>query len=210
MMAARWKKVTYDPSHVANARGYEYFKRGAFDEAIKCYNSALATKGDFPEALSNRGAARLQKGDIHGAIRDCSQAVELAPNMVEALCNRGSALQQKGDIYEAIKDFSLAITKNADFAEAYSNRASAYMKVKKYASALKDCDKAFQIDPVFIEPCETAYKIYRIHGQKVKCIRWYRRMMRCCLEKSLLNGDFYRVLKSAYFLLYSFFSHQYI
>ena len=76
------------PSHVANARGYEYFKRGAFDEAIKCYNSALATKGDFPEALSNRGAARLQKGDIHGAIRDCSQAVELAPNMVEALCNR--------------------------------------------------------------------------------------------------------------------------
>ena len=51
-----------DFAEVYNNRGFAYYGRGAFAEAVADYDKAIEPKPDYAEAYYNRGVAYVCKG----------------------------------------------------------------------------------------------------------------------------------------------------
>jgi len=92
-------------------RGAEYYNRGTahiakgeYDQAIACFDKAIAIAEDFPEAYCNRGTAYYEKGELDLAIADFDRAIELDPDCAEAYYNRAVARYDKGEYDKARAD----------------------------------------------------------------------------------------------------------
>ena len=71
------------------------------DEALAVYNRCLAIKGDWPEALVNRGNVLSRLRRLEEAVESCDRALELRPDYGVALDNRATALRRLSRFAEA-------------------------------------------------------------------------------------------------------------
>nr|XP_022914549.1 mitochondrial import receptor subunit TOM70 [Onthophagus taurus] len=84
-------------------QGNAYFKKGKYDEAIKCYNKAIETcpeenKADLATFYQNRAAAYEQLKKWTAVIVDCTTALDYNQKYEKALNRRARA-------YEVLKDW---------------------------------------------------------------------------------------------------------
>ncbi len=70
--------------------------------ALQLYDSIVELFPDWPEAWSQRGAARFQTGDLAGAISDLAQALKRDPRDLDALASLGAVLLESGDAQGAV------------------------------------------------------------------------------------------------------------
>ena len=75
--------------------------RKQLDQAVACYEKAIAIAPDFPAAHSNLGSALLQRGKRQEAMLCFRRALALAPELAEAHYNLGVASLQAGDLASA-------------------------------------------------------------------------------------------------------------
>ncbi len=80
------------------------------EEAIACFDAALALKSDYHDAATNRGSALMALRRFDEAIASFSRTLAAAPRDTEALSNRGTA-------YFALKNYEAAA---ADYAALLS------------------------------------------------------------------------------------------
>jgi len=66
---------------------------GRLDEAIACYNQAIALKPDFAEAHSNLGNVLKELGRLDEALTSYNQAIALKPDFAEVYINLGFAIK---------------------------------------------------------------------------------------------------------------------
>ncbi|BFZ11471.1 hypothetical protein BsWGS_14510 [Bradybaena similaris] len=89
-------------------QGNDHFKNGHYDDALACYNQALAapTIKDSDKAViyKNRAACFLKQGQYQAAIDDATRSLELAPNDPKALFRRCQAYEHLGQVEDAYKD----------------------------------------------------------------------------------------------------------
>ena len=65
-------------------RGAAFMAKGEYDQAIACFDEALAIEPSFAEAYCNRGTAYYEKGQYDPAISDFSKAIEINADFAQA------------------------------------------------------------------------------------------------------------------------------
>lgn len=121
------------------------------DEAVACYDRALAVRPDYPEALSNRGLALQGLKRFDEALASYDGALAVRPDYAEALSNRGNALTELKRFDEALASYDRALAMQPDYAEALYNRANTLHQLKRFDEALACYDRALAVQPDFAE-----------------------------------------------------------
>lgn len=65
--------------------------------------------------------------------------------------DRGNACFKSGDFSTAIEHYTKSITGEGPTAVSYANRAMSYLKLENWSDADCDCEKAIEIDPLYLK-----------------------------------------------------------
>jgi predicted O-linked N-acetylglucosamine transferase (SPINDLY family) len=123
----------------------------AHEQALTCYEKAIALSRDFPEALNNHGNTLNQLGRSAEAIKSYDRAVKARPDYAEAYFNRGNAYLSLNDDQRAISDFDKALEITPARAEIWNNRGNALGDLNRWEEALKSYDKALALRPDYAD-----------------------------------------------------------
>ena len=94
---------------VYNARGWSYFLRGDYDQAVADFNEALALDRQIPLALANRGAAYYCLGELGKSLQDFDAAIAITPKEASLYLRRAAIHTKMGNLAQAAEDRNQAI-----------------------------------------------------------------------------------------------------
>jgi predicted O-linked N-acetylglucosamine transferase (SPINDLY family) len=134
-----------------NITGALHAALGGFEQAIHCYDKAIALAPDFFEAYNNRGIALNGVHRHDEAVSSFDMAIGLHPDNLEAYMNRGIALRRLRRLEEALASGAKAVKLGPGSAEAYNNRGNTLIDLGRFDEALADFDKAVDLKPDFAE-----------------------------------------------------------
>eukprot|EP00274_Cyanoptyche_gloeocystis_P004964 CAMPEP_0196666342 /NCGR_PEP_ID=MMETSP1086-20130531/64443_1 /TAXON_ID=77921 /ORGANISM="Cyanoptyche gloeocystis , Strain SAG4.97" /LENGTH=491 /DNA_ID=CAMNT_0042003521 /DNA_START=40 /DNA_END=1515 /DNA_ORIENTATION=- len=129
-------------------QGNESYKNGRYQEAIKCYSSAIQINENSAPYYSNRAAAYLMMKNYKDATRDCMKSIALDPSFVKAYIRCGKSHLAVGELKQARKQFQQALSvdpscaeakeeiKNIDTLEKDSDRCTELLRREQYGLAL--------------------------------------------------------------------------
>jgi tetratricopeptide (TPR) repeat protein len=110
---------------------WEYSNRGVslcnlehVEEAISCFEKALAKNSRNPHAWLNKGVAFGTLGDTQREIECYEEALAIVPDYGEAWYNKGLALYGLGRFKEALACYDRALAINPHQAETWVNKGS--------------------------------------------------------------------------------------
>ena len=132
-----------------NSRGFAYFCKYEFDNAINDYTHAIALNPGSAEAYNGRSAVHRAKGDYDRAIDDSSAAIRLNPFHAPFYIARGLAYFYKGNIDNTITDYTQSIELDPNCALAYHYLGLCYSARNDLESALANFNKAVCLDPSY-------------------------------------------------------------
>lgn len=132
-------------------RGNALNALGRFDEAVACFERAVAIRPDLAEAHCNRGNALSRLSRWQEAVAAYDAALALRPALVEALNNRGDALMRLGREAEALAGFDAALAIKPDHVAALNNRGNALRRQGRLQEALAAYDGALKLRPDLVD-----------------------------------------------------------
>jgi tetratricopeptide (TPR) repeat protein len=139
-----------DP-HFLNNRAAALQLLGRYDEALADYDTAIALKPDYVEALGNRGIVLQKLARFQEALASYDQALAINPGYVDALSNRGDTLQQLGRYDEALASYAKALAINPDHANAHFNAGQCRLLLGDFAHGWKDYEWRWKTDALAAE-----------------------------------------------------------
>jgi tetratricopeptide (TPR) repeat protein len=116
--------------------GNAYKELGRLDDALGCYDRALALDAGNSDMHYNRATALQALGRFDAALAGYDAALALNPNDPEARNNRGVALKELGRYEEALDSLDLALAMVPGYADAHNNRGNVYIELKRFDDAL--------------------------------------------------------------------------
>jgi tetratricopeptide (TPR) repeat protein len=122
-----------------------------FDEALACYDRAIAVKPDNAIIYNNHGNVLQEQRRYEEALASYDRAIALNAAYVEAYVNRGAALQELKRHDEALASYDRALALRPDCAEAHNNRGTTLQEIKRYEEALASYDRAIALRPDYVE-----------------------------------------------------------
>lgn len=146
--------IKKDPASFAkvyNNRGLIYLEQNRPDEALRDFNTAVASAPGILKWYFNRAAAYRFLGRYDKAIEDLDTVVKMRPRDILGYVHRGNTYFLIGQYDEAITDFSEAIFLNPDSTFVYFNRGKAYRLKKQFDKAIDDFNKAVSLDSRFAD-----------------------------------------------------------
>jgi tetratricopeptide (TPR) repeat protein len=120
---------------------------GLIEEAVACFDKAIAFRADHADALTNRGDALMALKRPDDALASYDRALAANPHSALALSNRGYALAKLGRAKDALSSCEAAIALKPDYFNAHNNRGVALFQLGREAEALACCDKAIALKP---------------------------------------------------------------
>lgn len=105
------------------------------DEALRCFDRALALRSAYAEAHNNRGLALWKMGRPRDALPDLQEAVRLRPHSAEPRNNLGIVLALTGRPAEALAEFRAASTLNPTAPNIHENWAKALLLLNRREEA---------------------------------------------------------------------------
>jgi protein O-GlcNAc transferase len=139
----------YDPSAHANI-GNVLLDLKRPEEALACYERALALKPDFAGALNGRGNALLDLKRPEPALASYERVLAHQPDHLEALNNRGNALLELKRPEQALASYERALALAPDFAGALNGRGNALLELKRPEQALASYERALAHQPDYV------------------------------------------------------------
>lgn len=140
--------AAYQPAYTAAGwyqRGLQLSLRKRYQEAIECYDRALAINLEFVKAYNQRGFSYYKLGKSVEALADYNQALTIDNQHATSYYYRGLTRFQLGYSQGAIADFDRAIAIDPDHGQAYYHRAISHRDLKEYHAARKDFIGAEQV-----------------------------------------------------------------
>ena len=113
--------------------GNVHFKKGAFAEAIACYNEAIELDPEQPAFYTNRAFCHIRMENYGLAIADSTVAIELDKTFAKAYYRRGSAYMGLGKYKLARNDFKSLTQLKPNDRDARENFKAADKEVKREA-----------------------------------------------------------------------------
>ncbi|KAK9873063.1 hypothetical protein WA026_020796 [Henosepilachna vigintioctopunctata] len=104
-------ETPFELAQKLKAEGNQLFKNGKYDEAIQCYNKAIAAcpeeqTNDLATFYQNRAAAYEQLKKWSSVIADCSKAIDLNAKYEKALFRRAKAREIVKDWENCLDDIT--------------------------------------------------------------------------------------------------------
>ena len=137
-------------AHLGLGRVFE--RSGDLDQALSCYNRAIAINPNHGKSYWHRGSAYLYA--LHratDAIEDFNRAIDLDPDWPLQYTCRGDARFHVKDYRGAIADYDafLRLERNriGPRAATFGTRALTYIVLKEYEKAVEDCNARLLLDP---------------------------------------------------------------
>ena len=127
--------------------GAGFNSQGRFDEAMGCFQKALAINPNFAEAYNNLGTTLNSQGRFDEAIGCFQKALAINPNFAEAHNNLGTALYLKGRLDEAIHEFQEVLRLKPDRAETHCNLGYVLGKQGRLDEAIYEFQEALRLKP---------------------------------------------------------------
>ncbi len=135
----------------AKERGNAHYKKREFDEAIACYDEAIALDPTNMAYLNNKAAVHLERGDTDVCIALCKEAIELGrshraeyQDIAKSFVRMGKAAAKAGEFDLAVEYYKCAQVEN------YTKEIERLIKntdlegKKKLAAAYVDPEKALE------------------------------------------------------------------
>jgi predicted O-linked N-acetylglucosamine transferase (SPINDLY family)/ADP-heptose:LPS heptosyltransferase len=121
------------------------------EEALACYDRAIAINPDYARAHSNRGNVLQNLKRFDEALESYDRALSIRPDYAEAHYNRGNALQACKRYQEAITSYERALSIKPDFIQALISLGNVLHDCNRYVEALSSYDRALTIQPDYAE-----------------------------------------------------------
>ena len=121
--------------------------RGASDEAVLHYQSALELRPGDAVVENALGAALLSSGKIPGAIKHLSAATAVRPDYFDAHYNLGIALASAEEFARAAQEFAAAAKLKPEDSGAEANLGAAFAELGQNEQAIAHFRRALQLDP---------------------------------------------------------------
>ncbi len=148
-----------------NDRGARLSDMGRPEEAIACYDRALALRPHFMEALYNRGNALRQLKREEDALASFDQALAINPGFIHALNNRGSTLLDLKRHDEAVASFDSVLAIEPRVAGIWNNRGIALAALSRLEEALQSYDRAVALEAQFFHAWDNRGTLLRAMGR---------------------------------------------
>ena len=143
-------------------------------QSIELYDDAIAADSTVPLFWNGRAVAKIHARQFTSAIADCERAVALDSSFVEARFNQAVSLERQGKLYEAINIHSGLIDRHPDFVKAIGFRAGLLRETGQFDKALADCDRALELDSLYLVIHFVKARIYEDAGRIDDAIAAYR------------------------------------
>ncbi|MFM7083530.1 MAG: tetratricopeptide repeat protein [Hyphomicrobium sp.] len=134
-----------------NILGATYTALSKWEEAVRCYTSAIQIKTDFAAAHNNLGNTLSYLKKFDEAFASYKTALTIKPDYLEAYLNLGGILTDLKRFDEAVATFKTALGLKPDYAEAHNNLGSVLKNQQRYEEAIAAFNAALQIKPRFPE-----------------------------------------------------------
>ena len=140
-----------DDQNALYRRGQVYASKGAYNLAIKDFDSSIRLNPKDVEAFNNRCWARTVIGELQAALKDCNEALRLRPNFVDALDSRGLVNLKSGQTKNAIADFDAALKINPRLTSSLYGRGLAKQRSGSISEGELDITNAKAMDPNIVK-----------------------------------------------------------
>ncbi|MBU1692416.1 MAG: tetratricopeptide repeat protein [Verrucomicrobia bacterium] len=132
-----------------NNKGVSLDYLGRNEEAIGCFDQALAINPKFAATWNNKGNSLNSMGHYQEAIGCFDQALDIDPKFAAAWNNKGNSLGYLSRSEEAIGCFDQALAIDPRHAGAWNNKCNSLNSLGRYEEALGCSDQALAMDPKF-------------------------------------------------------------
>jgi len=99
-------------------KGNEFFRKGQFTDALKCYSEAIKRNPSDAKVYSNRAACYTKLAAFDLGLKDCDTCLELEPNFVKGWIRKGKILQGMQQYSKASTAFQKALELDSNASEA--------------------------------------------------------------------------------------------
>lgn len=130
-----------------NTKGLSLSKLGHSEEAIACYDRALAINPRDEKTWGNKGIELENLGRLEEAFALFDRVLAINPRDAVVWINKGSALHRSGRPEEAIACYDYALAINPRHEQAWRNKGLVLGDLGRLEEAIECCDCAFEINP---------------------------------------------------------------
>lgn len=135
-----------------NNKGVSLDELGRYEEALACYDRALALNEREAIAWSNKGVTLKKLGRVEEAIACYDQAIELYPAWAVIWSNKGLALGEGvGKWGKALECYDRALELDPHRAEFWYNKGLALKVLGFLQEAIVHYDRALELNPRYVE-----------------------------------------------------------
>jgi tetratricopeptide (TPR) repeat protein len=124
---------------------------GNYDEAIRCYASAMEMDPNYSEYYNERGSIFLRLDRLEEALADYLHFLELTPPCFEGFTNLGQCYRRMRAPGKAVDAYSKALDLQPNQLLALLGRAKAYEELGSREPAIADYTAALALDPTLWE-----------------------------------------------------------
>jgi tetratricopeptide (TPR) repeat protein len=132
-----------------NGLGYELFRQGKVDEAIRECQQAVRIDPRYDPAYSNLGRFFAEKHDYPAAIAQLETALRLSPRDTKSHNNLGNVLYLQGRHMEAKRQFAEVLRLDPGHTDALNNLGLVNQKLGQPDDAVPCFRKAIELRPDF-------------------------------------------------------------
>jgi tetratricopeptide (TPR) repeat protein len=131
--------------------GAAHLEAKHLDDALACFDHAVALRPDNAFIHNDRGATLHALGRLNEALECFDRAISLDDTISLSYRNKGACLYRLGRFTESVENTRRAIELQPDDPFALTNRACALLALNKIDDALADIEGALQIDPEYVD-----------------------------------------------------------
>ena len=135
----------FAPAH--NLLGAINLAQGSLENALPCFQRAVAIKPDHQQALGNLGQVLVKLGRHEEALTPLTKALSGKSGSAEAHNQLGTVYADLGSHEEAISYFRQAIKLQPEFADAHCNLGNSFNHIGEVDSAIKSLSTATRLNP---------------------------------------------------------------
>ena len=177
-MLARAAALRPDVAEIHNDRGVILAARGDFAEALTCFETALATRSNYPEARANLARSLRSLGRLDDAARQFEAVLREAPQAVPVHLELAATLEARGEVARAEQHLRQALALQPRLFEACLHLARLLQVQGRPAEALEFAERAAALRPDSAGALNNLGNVLRSLGRSEPAIARYREALR--------------------------------